>query len=430
MIAEELEYAFGVGRDEHGAAGALSDRYARVREATERLAAPLSPEDMQLQSMADASPTKWHLAHTSWFFETFVLAPAGAAPFHPRYGFLFNSYYESVGARHARPERGMLSRPSVDEVRSYRAHVDEEMHRRIEAMVGDGDAKAAAIVELGLHHEQQHQELLLTDALHALSRNPLRPAYAAPGARAASSPPTPLTFTRFEEGIFRVGHAGTGFAFDNESPEHRVFLHAFALADRLTTNGEFAAFVEDGGYERPELWLSEGWSAREADDWRAPIYWEKHGEAWHAFSLAGLAPLDHAEPVCHLSYFEADAFARWADARLPTEFEWERAAQGADASGNLLEQGALRPIADAGDARGPRQLFGDVWEWTASAYAPYPGFAPAAGALGEYNGKFMVNQQVLRGGSFATSATHLRASYRNFFPASARWQFAGLRLAR
>jgi ergothioneine biosynthesis protein EgtB len=416
----------------------LAARFVEVRKTTEALVAPLSVEDMLLQSMPDASPAKWHLAHTTWFFEAFVLAAAGEAPFDPAGNHLWNSYYDAVGARHARAERGLLTRPSLDEVRRYRAHVDARVLARLRDGVG-GDAERA-VVELGTHHEQQHQELILTDVLHGLSRNPTRPAYRAVE-RGEAARARPLRFVPFEEEIVEVGHRGTGFAFDNETPRHRALVLAFELADRCSTNEELGRFVDDGGYERPDLWLSEGFALAQAEGWRAPLYWERAEGAWHAFTLGGLAPLDLAAPACHLSYFEADAFARWSGARLPTEFEWERAAQAAAVDGNLLESGALAPRAIAatppsrvaiGAAREGAidQLFGDVWEWTSSAYLPYPGFRPLAGALGEYNGKFMVNQQVLRGGSFATSRSHVRATYRNFFPARARWQFSGVRLAR
>jgi ergothioneine biosynthesis protein EgtB len=393
-------------------------RYDAVRAQTEALAAPLGAEDCALQSMPEASPVKWHLAHTSWFFETFVL---GGEPFRQEFRVLFNSYYVGIGERHPRPERGLLSRPSLDEVRAYRASVDERMRAlfRTEAW-----RERAGLIELGLHHEQQHQELVLTDVKHLLSRNPLAPAYATGGFSSANS--KPIEWRRFPAGVREIGHAGAGFAFDNEQPRHRVFVAAFEIADRLVTNGEFLRFIEEDGYRRPELWLAEGWDLCRAQGWSAPLYW---GDG-RLFTLRGMRAIDPAEAVVHVSYFEADAYARWAGARLPTEAEWEIAAQGGVPQGNLppagnfLESGRLHP---GGAAAG---FFGDAWQWTSSSYAPYPGFRAASGAVGEYNGKFMVNQYVLRGGSCATPASHLRASYRNFFPAAARWQFSGVRLAR
>jgi ergothioneine biosynthesis protein EgtB len=379
--------------------------------------------------MPDASPTKWHLAHTTWFFETFVLEPARPErpPFDPRFRFLFNSYYNAVGPQYARPERGLLSRPSLDEVLAYRAAIDEALLEWLDG-AGPRDSELLARVELGIQHEQQHQELILTDAKHALGRNPLRPAY-----RVLPEPPRAeapaLRFEPFAEGVRSVGHAGPGFAFDNEAPRHRLLLPAFELASRCVTNGEYLGFLDDGGYERPELWLSDGWAWREAEDVCAPLYWERVDGAWTTFTLAGPRALRAEEPVVHVSFYEAAAFAEWSGARLPTEHEWEVAAAGAPVEGNFLEGGRLHP---APAPAGPRaaQLFGDVWEWTRSDYAPYPGFRPSAGALGEYNGKFMCNQRVLRGGSCATPASHVRASYRNFFPPTARWQFSGIRLAK
>jgi ergothioneine biosynthesis protein EgtB len=403
-------------------------RYRAVRQATEKLCAPLSAEDCQAQSMADASPAKWHLAHTSWFFETFVLQAAapGYRPFHPHYNFLFNSYYNAVGARHPRPSRGVLTRPSLEDVYAYRRHVDEQMSALLERR-GVTAEDLVPVVELGLNHEQQHQELILTDIKHLLSLNPLAPVY-----RERATPPAgeaaPLAWREHGGGLCAVGHAGGGFAFDNEGPRHQVYLQPFALATRLVTNGEFLGFIADGGYERPELWLSDGWDAAQSNGWRAPLYWEERGGAWQAFTLAGRREVRAEEPVCHVSFYEADAYARWAGARLPTEFEWEVAAGGAEVGGNFAESEIFHPAPAA--AAHHRQLFGDVWEWTQSGYAPYPGYRPAAGALGEYNGKFMCNQMVLRGGSCATPRAHLRATYRNFFPPAARWQFSGMRLAK
>jgi ergothioneine biosynthesis protein EgtB len=396
-------------------------RYLAVRAQTEQLAEPLGAEDCALQSMPDASPTKWHLGHTSWFFETFVLERAlpDFSSYRTEFRVLFNSYYVGVGPRHPRHERGLLSRPSLDEVRAFRRSVDErmeELFRRHPAAA----QRVANLVELGIHHEQQHQELILTDLKHLLSRNPLLPAYRKGAASAGEGQCREMAWRAFPEGIRQIGHDGRGFAFDNEQPRHRQFLAAFEISDRLVTNGDFEQFVEDGGYARPELWLSEGWDARVAQEWNAPLY--RHDR--EHFTLSGMRPVDASEPVAHVSYYEADAFARWAGARLPTEAEWETAASDESRSGNFLESGRLHPM------QGTGQYFGDTWEWTSSAYAPYPGFRPAGGAVGEYNGKFMVNQYVLRGGSCVTPASHIRASYRNFFPAAARWQFTGIRLAR
>jgi len=410
----------------------MSSHYRAVRTATEHLVGPLSAEDCVIQSMPDASPVKWHLAHTSWFFETFVLAPhlPGYRLFHPSFRMLFNSYYNSVGEKHPRPRRGLLSRPSLEEVRAYRAHVDAAMAALMD--LGTLPSSVNALVELGLNHEQQHQELILTDVLHMLSCNPLKPAYAPPHQDADVAISTPLAWIGFGEGVVDVGHDGSAFAFDNESPRHRQYLNAFSLASRAVTNGEYLAFLDDAGYRRPELWLSEGWDWLAANSIDAPLYWQHDGDGhgWLEFGLRGLKPLELSAPVCHVSLFEADAYARWADARLPSEGEWEIAASGRPVEGNFIESGALAPRpADAATVT-PSQLFGDVWEWTQSAYAPYPGYLPAAGAIGEYNGKFMCNQYVLRGGSCVSPTSHLRATYRNFFPASARWQFTGIRLAR
>ncbi len=390
-------------------------RYAAVRARTEALAAPLTVEDCALQSMPDASPVKWHLGHTTWFFETFVLERAlrGFAPFRPEFRTLFNSYYVGVGPRHPRPERGLLSRPSLDEVLAYRASVDQRMQRVFD------DARVARLIELGLHHEQQHQELILTDVKHLLSRNPLHPAYAGRKETAAGKAAT-MRFAAYPEGVRQIGHDGDGFCFDNETPRHRVYLRGYAIADRLVTNREYQAFIADRGYERPELWLSEGWDVRRAQGWCAPLYWSDAGQ----FTLQGLRPIEPDEPVTHVSFYEAEAYARWAGARLPGEAEWEIAAESAPRAGNFLESGRLHP------APGVPQFFGDAWEWTTSTYGPYPGFRAAEGAVGEYNGKFMVNQYVLRGGSCATPASHIRHTYRNFFPAAARWQFSGIRLAK
>ncbi len=403
----------------------VASRFRQVRQQTLALCASLSAEDMQLQAMPDASPTKWHLAHTTWFFEQFVL---GRDPtYQPRdraWNYLFNSYYQSVGPMHARPRRGMLSRPALDEVRDYRRRIDDAVVVLLER---EDDAELGALVELGLQHEQQHQELLLTDIKYAFWCNPLKPAYRAPIALPAQSKIVPLRFVDGGEGIAEIGHRGEGFAFDNETPRHRVLLHPHALANRLVSNAEYLAFVQEGGYREPGLWLSDGWATVQREGWQHPIYWQD--DLAREFTLAGVRGLDPSEPVCHLSYYEADAFARWAGARLPTEAEWESAAHGVAVGGNLQDDGRYQPqAASAGD--GLLQLYGDAWEWTASPYVSYPGFHPLPGALGEYNGKFMCGQQVLRGGSCVTPRDHLRASYRNFFPPHARWQFAGLRLGQ
>ena len=400
----------------------LAQRYRQVRQQTLQLCAGLTAEDVMVQSMPDASPAKWHLAHTTWFFEQFVLArDPRYRPRDPAWHYLFNSYYQSVGPMHARPQRGLLSRPSLDEVLAYRRHVDEALGAML--LRGDG-AAPTAVIELGLQHEQQHQELLLTDILHAFWSNPLLPAYM----QAAPAPTTSvsLQFLAGGEGVVEIGHTGEGFAFDNETPRHNTLLAPHALANRLVTNEEYAAFVHDGGYREPSLWLSDGWATVQNEGWQRPLYWR--ADLASAFSLAGVQALDPNAPVCHLSYFEADAFARWAGARLPTEAEWEAAATTLPAQGNLLE--GIPHMPQAAQGKGLLQMYGDAWEWTASPYVAYPGFRPLPGALGEYNGKFMCGQWVLRGGSCATPAGHVRASYRNFFPPQARWQFAGLRLAK
>jgi len=410
---------------------ALAERLDAVRATTLRLAAPLSAEDCALQSMPDASPVKWHLAHTTWFFETLLLEryARGYRPFDPWYRGLFNSYYNAVGTQHPRPERGLLSRPSLDEVRSYRTHVESHLGPLVAR--ADHDAGVASLLELGLQHEQQHQELILTDLKHLLSRNPLQPAYRERWPLTAVKPRRSC-WIGFGGGMAAVGHQGAGFCFDNEEPRHHVFLNPFEVASQPVTHGDFLAFIDDGGYTRPELWLSLGWEAVQAQRWTAPMYWEQRDGCWTTFTLHGRAEIDPATPMAHASYFEADAYARWAGARLPTEFEWEVVAAECPVDGNFQDSGALHPLApraDPPDGR-PGQLFGDVWEWTRSAYAPYPGFAAAPGAVGEYNGKFMCNQYVLRGGSCATPRSHVRATYRNFFPPEARWQFSGVRLAR
>jgi len=411
--------------------GTMIERYRRVRQRTEALAAPLAAEDCVVQTTQDISPTKWHLAHVTWFFETFVLGPhlPGYKPLDPRYAFLFNSYYVQAGARHARDQRGHLSRPTVREVYEYRAWVDRHMLELLAAPPVSPDI-LEPLLTIGLNHEQQHQELLVTDIKHVFSVNPLRPAYHEPEPLSGVGVPA-VNWIEIDERLYEIGHEGDGFCFDNELPRHRHFLDRFALADRLVTNAEFLGFMADGGYARPELWLSMGWAAVEARGWASPFYWEEHDHRWMTYTLGGMREVDPAEPVCHVSYFEADAYARWAGARLPTEQEWEIAARGEPVQGNLGDPDLLHPVAWR---RTPgvrfHQLWGDVWEWTRSQYSPYPGYAAAPGALGEYNGKFMSNQFVLRGGSCATPQDHIRATYRNFFPPEACWQFTGIRLAR
>jgi len=414
------------------ATDALAARYARVRARSVALAAPLSAEDAMVQSMPDASPAKWHLAHTSWFFERFVLATQpDYRPFNADWHFLFNSYYQSIGPAHARPQRGLLSRPSLDEVLQFRRLVDQ---RVIELLQADAlDPQARRQLELGLHHEQQHQELLLTDIKHALWCNPLQPAYRDDLVR-RTGVAAPLEWIHSPEQIIEIGApawpAHAAFAYDNESPVHRVLVPAHALARRPVSNAEFRRFVEAGGYREPGFWMSEGWSLCQQEHWQHPLYWDDALE--REFTLAGWRAIDPDAPVCHLSYFEADAYARWAGARLPTEFEWEAAAAGQRTAGNFADDERLHPSTPdhAGEPGRLQQLFGDVWEWTSSAYGAYPGFRTFDGNLGEYNGKFMCGQWVLRGGSCATPSDHIRPSYRNFFAPSARWQFAGLRLAK
>jgi ergothioneine biosynthesis protein EgtB len=412
----------------------LVERYHRVRQFTEDLCKPLVTEDYVIQAIPDVSPPKWHLAHVSWFFETFILAPAcpDYRPLNTSYAYLFNSYYVAAGERHCRPRRGLLSRPTVEEVYRYRAYVDQHMTRLLTDLQGDKFERWAPIIELGLHHEQQHQELLLTDVKYNFACNPLRPAYAIHDSSRDTQAVAPIRWEGFGEGVHRIGHDGQGFAFDNESPRHRIFVEPFELASRLITNGEYLAFVADGGYERPELWLSMGWDIAHREGWHAPLYWEHHNGSWWTMTLTGMQPVMEAEPVCHVSYYEADAYARWAGARLPTEAEWEVATAQLPVTGNFVEYQIFHPMPSNGsDIAAPlSQMFGDVWEWTQSHYSPYPGYFAAPGALGEYNGKFMANQFVLRGGSCATSVSHIRSTYRNFFPADARWQFMGIRLAK
>ncbi|HEU5102880.1 MAG TPA: ergothioneine biosynthesis protein EgtB [Roseiflexaceae bacterium] len=403
----------------------LAAQYRAVRGFTETLCEPLATEDYIIQSMPDVSPTKWHIAHTSWFFETFLLSPAlpGYQPFHERFSYLFNSYYNAVGDRWSRPQRGLLSRPTVAEIYDYRRYIDEHMLNLLDRI--DSLPVDPTVVELGLHHEQQHQELLLTDIKHVFAINPLRPVYRE-HKRPATHTAAPLHWTSYPEGVFEIGYDGQAFAFDNEFPRHRVFVEAFELGSRLVTNGEYLEFIAGGGYHQPLLWLSDGWASVQAQGWQAPLYWEQIDGEWWQFTLSGMRRVEPSEPVCHVSFYEADAYARWAGARLPSEAEWEIAAASSPTAGNFVEDGYYHPI-PAGRAG---QLFGDVWEWTASPYTSYPGYHPVEGALGEYNAKFMCNQMVLRGGSCATSRSHIRPTYRNFFPPDARWQFMGLRLAK
>jgi len=411
----------------------VADRYRKVRAQTERLVAPLEPEDMVIQSMTEASPAKWHLAHTSWFFEAMVLReadPRYQSP-DPRYHFIFNSYYNAVGPQHARHCRGKLSRPTVPEAFAFRRHVDDAVLRFLDRADDDELDRFAPVIETGLQHEQQHQELLVTDVKHMLSLNPLNPVYHE-HAPAPADDPGALNWIRFEEGLRKVGHAGKGFAYDNETPRHKRLVHAFEIADRPVTNAEFIEFIEDGGYSRPELWLSDAWALLQREGWPRPIYWRRDGERWLEFTLAGERHIDPAAILTHVSFYEADAFARWAGARLPLEEEWETAAQEAPIDGVFSEDGDLHPggVPGASDKTRLRSMFGGVWEWTASPYSAYPGFKPPEGAMSEYNAKFMCNQMVLRGGSCATPRDHIRPTYRNFFPPEGRWQFAGLRLAR
>lgn len=410
----------------------LAARLGAVRELSAQLAQPLSAEDQCLQGMPDASPTKWHLAHTSWFFETVVLAGLvpGYRPFDPRYAYLFNSYYESLGPRQPRPQRGLITRPGVDEVLAYREHVDGALQAFIADCPTAAWQQAAALIELGLNHEQQHQELILTDIKYGLSLHPFDPVYR-PRRPSRVLAEEALGWLDFPGGETTVGHpADGGFCYDNETPRHQQLLRPYQLADRLSTCGDYLAFMADGGYRRPEFWLSDGWAAVQANNWQAPLYWrEERANEWSLFTLHGRRPVDPAEPLCHISFYEAAAYAAWADARLPTEFEWEAAVTPLPVAGNFLDPAILHPQA-AGPGSGLKQAYGDTWAWTRSSYDPYPGFRPLAGTVGEYNGKFMVGQLVLRGGSCASPPGHLRASYRNFFPPAARWQFSGLRLAR
>jgi ergothioneine biosynthesis protein EgtB len=412
----------------------ISNSYSGVRQFSEELTKPLETEDYVIQSMPDVSPTKWHLAHTSWFFETFVLSEINRnyrSP-HPQFNFLFNSYYVQVGERHCRPKRGLISRPTVEEVVKYRRHVDQNMLEFLEIANEEQLSSIASVIELGLHHEQQHQELMLTDIKHVFSENPLRPAYTAKEQKPLDRLLPEIDWIEYPEGVYEIGHNGGGFSFDNERPVHKEYANPFKLANRLVTNLEYLEFIEDGGYKRPEIWLSDGWNTVEANNWNAPLYWEEKNGNWQYFSLSGTREIALDEPVCHVSYYEADAFSRWAGDRLPTEAEWEIAASNLSIEGNFVEKENYHPMVISAETnnRKPQQMFGDVWEWTRSPYGPYPGYSTIPGAIGEYNGKFMCNQMVLRGGSCATSRSHIRKTYRNFFPPDARWQFMGIRLAK
>jgi ergothioneine biosynthesis protein EgtB len=449
---DESRNGNGSGRREQ-----LIERYRRVRDFTARLCRNLQPEDYVVQSTPDVSPTKWHLAHTSWFFETFVVKvwmPRYRSEV-PQYAYLFNSYYNAAGDMHRRDLRGLISRPTVAETYRFRDSIDECMTKLLQEADEALLAEIEPVLILGLHHEQQHQELLVTDIKHVFAQNPLYPVFADPSVAGAGDPgregngntqtrpgstipaTTPQRFVEFDEAIVEIGHAGDGFSYDNEGPRHRALVPAFSLSNRLITNGEYIAFMEAGGYTRPEYWLSLGWTTVNEQRWRAPLYWVERDGTWWNFTLSGFRPVDEAEPVTHISYFEADAYANWDGARLPTEFEWERAATGLPIAGNFVDDERFHPAPANGDGapssrdeNALQQIYGDVWEWTRSAYLPYPGYRAGPGALGEYNGKFMCNQMVLRGGSCATSRDHIRLTYRNFFQPEKRWQFTGLRLAR
>jgi ergothioneine biosynthesis protein EgtB len=413
----------------------LADRYRNVRRASKAIFAPLEPEDCCIQSMPDVSPIKWHLAHTSWFFEAFVLKqalPDYRSP-HPQYEYLFNSYYNTVGKQYARAQRGLLSRPTLPEVVAYRAHVDEAMERLFASQLAEESAQALlAIIELGTHHEQQHQELMLMDIKHVFSCNPLLPVFRDDLLTTSEASVPPLKWLQYNGGLQTIGHDNSGFSFDNESPQHRAHVEPFQIADRLITCGEYLEFIEDKGYERPELWLSDGWNIVQSRGWNAPLYWLHEGNQWQIMTLGGMRDINRSEPVCHVSFYEAEAFARWMGCWLPRESAWEMVARELPRQGNFQEQDSLQPIplVPQTDTSSPAQMFGDVWEWTCSPYSPYPGYRANAGPLGEYNGKFMCNQMVLRGGSCATPSSHIRSTYRNFFPPDARWPFTGIRLTK
>ncbi|HVO75414.1 MAG TPA: ergothioneine biosynthesis protein EgtB [Ignavibacteriaceae bacterium] len=409
----------------------LIQKYRKVRSFSIELCKPLVTEDYVIQSMPDVSPTKWHLAHTSWFFEAFVLRKSvpDYISLHPQYNFLFNSYYVLVGERWTRAMRGLLSRPTVSEVFKYRDYIDEKMVEFLENSGEEIYTSLAPVVEIGIHHEQQHQELILTDIKHVFSINPLTPVYFKKETEEKSEIPE-LNWISFKEGVHEIGFEGRGFSYDNEGPKHKEYLESFLLSSRLITNGEYIEFIEDKAYQKPELWLSDGYAAAENEKWYGPLYWKKENGRWQNFTLNGKREVNPDEPLCHISYYEADAYARWAGARLPSEAEWEVAADNISAGGNFADNKNFHPVPLKNPNGGLQQMYGDVWEWTRSSYSPYPGYKTLPGALGEYNGKFMSNQMVLRGGSCATSLSHIRKTYRNFFPPNARWQFMGIRLAK
>jgi ergothioneine biosynthesis protein EgtB len=433
-VIDQVALASSVDRTGGGdRAAELLERFRRVRQFSESLCATLEPEDCVVQSMPDVSPTKWHLAHTSWFFETFILKVwmPGYQPEVPEYAYLFNSYYNAAGDMHRRDLRGLISRPTVAEACRFRRSIDEHTRELLENADDELLEQIEPVFTIGLHHEQQHQELLVTDIKHVFAQNPLYPVFRERKEAPARPAIAPCGFVDFEEGIVEIGYAGGGFSYDNEGPRHRALVPAFSLATRPVTNGEYIEFIAAGGYQRPEYWLSLGWMTVSEQRWEAPLYWTKQDGRWWNFTLAGMRPVDDAEPVTHISHFEADAFANWSGARLPTEFEWERAAIDLPIEGNFVDTERFHPAPVASAPGGNlQQMYGDVWEWTRSAYLPYPGYRAAPGALGEYNGKFMSNQMVLRGGSCATSQNHMRPTYRNFFQPEKRWQFTGIRLAR
>ena len=432
-VIDRLAPAPSSEQREDNRAARLRARFRQVRGFSESLCTTLEAEDYVVQSMPDVSPTKWHLAHTSWFFETFILKMwmPGYQPEVPEYAYLFNSYYNAAGDMHRRDLRGLISRPTVAEAYRFRHSIDAHIQELLEISDEELLEQIEPVFTIGLHHEQQHQELLLTDIKHVFAQNPLHPVFRERAETLERPAIAPCGFVYFEEAIVEIGHAGRGFSYDNEGPRHRALVPAFSLATRPVTNGEYLEFIDAGGYARPEYWLSLGWTTVNEQHWEAPLYWIKRDGAWWNFTLAGMRPVDEAEPVTHVSHFEADAFATWRGARLPTEFEWERAAVGLPMEGNFVDRERFHPApAVSSPNEKVEQMFGDVWEWTRSAYLPYPGYRAAPGALGEYNGKFMSNQMVLRGGSCATSRNHIRPTYRNFFQPEKRWQFTGIRLAR